>query len=66
MKLDITKETELNIKALIAIRDDLNTSPAVRIQAMQTMQKIMDALGATVEDDRPSENDILNKIRGAK
>ena len=66
MKLDITKETELNIKALIAIRDDLNTSPAVRIQAMQTMQKIMDALGATVEDDRPSEGDILNKIRGAK
>ena len=66
MKLDISKETELNIKALIAIRDDLNTSPAVRIQAMQTMQKIMDALGATVEDDRPSEGDILNKIRGAK
>ena len=66
MKIDIRKQTEQNIKALIAIRDDLETSPAVRIQAMQTMQKIMDALGASVADDKPTEEDILNKIRGAK
>ena len=66
MKIDISKQTEQNIKALIAIRDDLETSPAVRIQAMQTMQKIMDALGANNADDKPTEEDILNKIRGAK
>lgn len=64
MKLD--KETETNIKALIKIRDDVETSPAVRIQAIQTMQKIIDALGANSADDRPSEADIMKKIRGAK
>jgi hypothetical protein len=64
MKLD--KETETNIKALIKIRDDVETSPAVRIQAIQTMQKIIDALGANTADDRPSEADIMKKIRGAK
>ena len=64
MQLD--KETQTNIKALIAIRDDLNTSPAVRIQAIQTMQKIMDNIGATVSDDRPTTDDIMKKIRGAK
>ena len=64
MQLD--KETQTNIKSLIAIRDDLNTSPAVRIQAIQTMQKIMDNIGATVSDDRPTADDIMKKIRSAK
>ena len=64
MKLD--KETQTNIKALIAIRDDLNTSPAVRIQAIQTMQKIMDNIGATASDDRLTTEDIMTKIRRAK
>jgi hypothetical protein len=64
MKLD--KETELNIKTLIAIRDDVETSPAVRIQAIQTMQKIMDAVGATEVDERPTAEDIMKKIRGKK
>src|SRR5574344_331658 len=39
VNMQLDKETQTNIKALIAIRDDLNTSPAVRIQAIQTMQK---------------------------
>jgi len=64
MQLD--KETQTNIKALIAIRDDINTSPAVRIQAIQTMQKIMDNIGAAASDDRPTTDDIMKKIRGAK
>lgn len=64
MKLD--KETELNIKTLIAIRDDVETSPAVRIQAIQTMQKIMDGIGATQADNTPSADDIIKKIRGEK
>ena len=62
----LDKETQTNIKALIAIRDDLNTSPAVRIQAIQTMQKIMDNIGATVSDDRLTADDIMKKIRSAK
>jgi len=64
MKID--KETEQNIKMLIKIRDDVETSPAVRIQAIQTMQKILDNIGASVSEDRPSADDIMKKIRGAK
>lgn len=64
--MKIKKETEQNIKMLIKIRDDVETSPAVRIQAIQTMQKILDSIGAASADDRPSEEDIMNKIRGTK
>lgn len=64
MKLD--EETQKNIKKLIEIRDDPNTAPAVRIQAIQTMQKIMDTLGAINADKAPTEDDIMKKIRSAK
>jgi len=64
MKLD--KETEYNLKTLISIRDDVETSPAVRIQAIQTMQKIMDGIGATNTDNKLSADDILKKIRSGK
>jgi len=65
MKID--KETEQNIKMLIKIRDDLETSPAVRIQAIQTMQKILDNIGAaSAPDDKPTADQIMAKIRSAK
>jgi len=64
MKLD--KEIEQNMKTLIAIRDDVDTSPAVRIQAIQTLQKIIDAVGVVKTDDQPSAEDIMKKIRGGK
>ena len=64
MKID--KETEQNIKMLIKIRDDLDTSPAVRIQAIQTMQKILDNMGAAAPDNTPTADDILAKIRSKK
>lgn len=64
--VQLDKETEQNIKMLIKIRDDLDTSPAVRIQAIQTMQKIIDNMGAAITDERPSADDIMKKIRGAK
>ena len=64
--MKIEKETEQNIKTLIAIRDDVETSPAVRIQAIQTMQKIMDNVGAGTEGEKPSADDIINKLRGGK
>jgi len=64
--VQLDKETEQNIKMLIKIRDDLDTSPAVRIQAIQTMQKIIDNMGAATTDERPSADDIMKKIRGAK
>lgn len=64
MKID--SETKKNIERLIQIRDDAATSPAVRIQAIQTMQKILDNLGASASDVQPSAEDIMSKIRGAK
>lgn len=59
-------ETQKNLETLKEIRDDPMTSPAVRIQAIQTMQKILDGIGASATDNRPTEEDIMKKIRGAK
>ena len=60
------KETQENIKQLIQIRDDVSTSPAVKIQAIQTLQKILDNMGASAGNDQPSATDIMAKIRGSK
>lgn len=60
------KETQENIKQLVQIRDDAATSPAVRIQAIQTLQKILDNMGAAVSDSQPSAEDIMAKIRSKK
>lgn len=64
MKLE--KETQENIKMLVKIRDDVETSPAVRIQAIQTLQKILDNMGATTTENQPSAEDIMKKIRSGK
>ena len=64
--MKIEKETQENIKMLIKIRDDVETPPAVRIQAIQTMQKILDNMGATSTEDQPSVEDIMNRIRSGK
>lgn len=64
MKLE--KETQENIKMLVKIRDDVETSPAVRIQAIQTLQKILDNMGATTTESQPSAEDIMKKIRSGK
>ena len=60
------KETQENIKQLVQIRDDAATSPAVRIQAIQTLQKILDNMGASATDGQPSAEDIMKKIRSNK
>lgn len=60
------KETQENIKQLVQIRDDAATSPAVRIQAIQTLQKILDNMGASATDNQPSAEDIMSKIRSNK
>lgn len=64
--MKIEKEVQKNIDMLVKIRDDVETSPAVRIQAIQTLQKILDNLGASASEERPSADDIMNKIRGTK
>lgn len=67
MRVRLDSETKKNIQKLIEIRDDPETAPAVRIQAIQTMQKIMDTVGAIKADKAaPTEADIMKKIRSAK
>lgn len=60
------KETQENIKQLIQIRDDVATSAAVRIQAIQTLQKILDSIGVSASDAQPTAEDIMSKIRSNK
>jgi hypothetical protein len=63
--MDYQKIREENIQRLLKIRDGVDTPPAVQIQAIQGIQKIL-AECAPVEDNRPTEADIMKKIRGAK
>ena len=63
--IDYQKIREDNIERLLKIRDGVDTPPAVQIQAIQGIQKIL-AECAPVQDDRPTEADIMKKIRGAK
>lgn len=65
-RMKLEKETQENIKMLVKIRDDVETSPAVRIQAIQTLQKILDNMGATTTESQPSAEDIMKKIRSGK
>lgn len=59
--------TEENIKTLKELRDSDKTGDGVKIQVIQTLQKIMKlAEGEPVQDDVPTEDSIMNKIRGAK
>ena len=62
----LKEETQINIRLLEDIRDDKDNLPAVRMQAIQTMQKIIDNMGAATTEERPSADDIMKKIRGAK
>ena len=63
--MDFQKIREENIERLLKIRDGVDTPPAVQIQAIQGIQKIL-AECAPVQDDRPTETDIMKKIRGVK
>lgn len=59
-------ETEKNLKALMKIRDDENIKASIRVMAMQSLNTMFDILDDEVSDDRPTEEDIMNKIRGKK
>ena len=63
--MDFQKIREENIERLLKIRDGVDTPPAVQIQAIQGIQTIL-AECAPVQDDRPTEADIMKKIRGVK
>ncbi|MCQ2308035.1 MAG: hypothetical protein MJ000_10830 [Bacteroidales bacterium] len=55
---------EQNVRTLLEIRDDPEAPPSVKIQAIQTMSKIM--AENPVEDDETSAASIMEKIRGQK
>lgn len=61
--MEIKGQTEANLKKLMEIRDNLETPPAVCIQAIQTMQKIIENSGSASTNARPTENEIMELIR---
>lgn len=65
MSLNYDQIREENIQQLLKIRDAVDTPPAIQIQAIQGIQKIL-AECAPVQDDRLTEADIMKKIRGVK
>ena len=52
-----------NLKRLLEIRDAKETTPAVQIQAIQTIGKILAEVDPPVEAERPTGKSILAKIR---
>ena len=64
--MDYQKIREENIERLLKIRDGVDTPPAVQIQAIQGIQKILAECAPVQDDNRPTAADIMKKIRGAK
>jgi cell division protein ZapA (FtsZ GTPase activity inhibitor) len=54
-----------NLKALIAIRDNVAIEDTIRIMAMNTINTMLES-ASPVQDNRPTEADVMNKIRGVK
>lgn len=51
------------LKALIRIRDSKEIEDTIRIMAMNTINTMLESAGSNMVD-RPTEEDIMNKIRG--
>ena len=63
----LKEEESINLRLLEDIRDDSMNLPAVRLQAIQTLQKIMRLVEGEPQDDTtPTEESIMAKIRGGK
>lgn len=58
-------QTDKNLKALMDIRDNEAIKSSIRVMAMQTLNSMFDILGDT-QDERPTESDIMKKIRSNK
>ena len=63
--MNLPTEKAKNVKKLIDLRENPDTPPAVCIQAIQTMEKIFDNLGASASVNGPTEEEIMKKIRAA-
>ena len=62
---DDSGEFDRNVTALVAIRDNEGIEDTLRIMAINTLNTMLDT-GEGATDARPTESDIMAKIRGAK
>lgn len=62
--MDYNKIREDNLKRLLTIRDADETPPAVQIQAIQSIQKILAEVAPPAEETAATGKSILAKIRG--
>ena len=59
-------QTKKNIKVLKELRDSEETGDGVRIQVIQTLQKILDLVEGEVKPNQPTFESIFSEIRGGK
>ena len=64
--MDYRQIREDNLRRLLEIRDADETTPAVQIQAIQSIQKILAEVSPAVEDEKLTGKDLLSKVRGEK
>ncbi|MBR3236890.1 MAG: hypothetical protein IKF99_00475, partial [Oscillospiraceae bacterium] len=60
--MDINQIREDNLRRLLEIRDAEETSPAVQIQAIQTIGKILAEMDPPEKETKPTGKDILSEI----
>ena len=58
----INQIREDNLRRLLEIRDAEETSPAVQIQAIQTIGKILAEMAPPEKETKPTGKDILSEI----
>jgi len=64
INMDYRKIREDNLARLLKIRDADETPPAVQIQAIQSIQKILAEVAPPAEETATTGKSILSKIRG--
>ena len=64
IEIDIYQMKMDDLAVLQSIINDSETKPAVKIQAMQTKQKILDSLATSNNQVAMTAADIMNKVRG--
>lgn len=65
MRFKLTDELDTNIRILRDIRDDESAAPAVRIQAIQALAKMMSISNEVSPETATTEADIMTKIRSS-
>ena len=64
IEIDIYQMKMDDLAVLQSIINDSETKPAVKIQALQTKQKILDSLAPSNNQVAMTAADIMSKVRG--